>query len=140
MPWAMAAHRPLAEPIATVARPFVMVSTAVYSRIDAANPAAFSSAVLTDLLRRRLGFDGVVISDDLGNARAVRSVPAGDRAVRFLAAGGTLVLTAEPSLVPPMIAAVLARDAADPAFAAAVNGAVRTALLAKARAGLLPAD
>jgi beta-N-acetylhexosaminidase len=38
-----------------------------------------------------------------------------------------------------MIAAVLARDAADPAFAAAVDGAVHTALRAKARAGLLPA-
>jgi hypothetical protein len=34
--------------------------------------------------------------------------------------------------------AVLARDAADPAFAKQVDAAVRTALVAKARAGLLP--
>jgi beta-N-acetylhexosaminidase len=58
--------------------------------------------------------------------------------VRFLAAGGTLVLTVDASSVPPMIEAVLSRADADPAFAAVVDGAVRTALLAKAHAGLLP--
>jgi beta-N-acetylhexosaminidase len=36
-----------------------------------------------------------------------------------------------------MIDAVVARSDADPAFAAAVDDAVRTALTAKARAGLL---
>ena len=57
--------------------------------------------------------------------------------MRFLAAGGTLVLTVQPAVVPEMIDAVLARSAADPAFAATVDDAVRTALLAKDRAGLL---
>jgi hypothetical protein len=37
-----------------------------------------------------------------------------------------------------MIEAVLARDLTDPAFAALVDEAVRTALGAKARADLLP--
>ncbi|HEY0509668.1 MAG TPA: glycoside hydrolase family 3 N-terminal domain-containing protein [Blastococcus sp.] len=123
----------------TESHPFVMMSSATYTQIDPAGPAAFSRTVVTDLLRGRLGFDGVVISDDLGNALAVSDIPPGERAVRFLAAGGTLVLTVDPSLAPPMIDAVLARSDADPAFAAVVDGAVRTALLAKAHAGLLPA-
>ena len=93
--------------------------------------------MLTGLLRERLGFDGVVVSDDVGNAAAVADVPAGERAVRFLAAGGTLVLTVDATLVPEMIDAVLARGDGDPAFAAQVDAAVRTALMAKARAGLL---
>jgi len=122
----------------SAAQPFVMVSSATYSQIDPAAQAAFSPAVVTGLLRERLGFAGVVISDDLGNARAVRDVPAGDRAVRFLAAGGTLVLSVDPAIVPDMIDAVLARDAADPAFAGTVDAAVRTALGAKQGAGLLP--
>ena len=71
-------------------------------------------------------------------ARAVADVEVGERAVRFLAAGGTLVLTVDAATLPRMIEAVLARDAADPAFAAVIDGAVRTALLAKVRAGLLP--
>jgi beta-glucosidase-like glycosyl hydrolase len=123
--------------LASPAEPFVMMSSAVYARIDPAAQAAFSPAVVTDLLRGRLGFDGVVISDDLGSARAVRAVPPGERATRFLGAGGTLVLTVDASIVPEMIDAVLARSDADPAFAAAVDDAVHTALLAKARAGLL---
>ncbi|MDN5996231.1 glycoside hydrolase family 3 N-terminal domain-containing protein [Acidipropionibacterium jensenii] len=81
----------------------VMVSSAVYSRIDPARPAVFSTAVVTDLLRGRLGFSGVVVSDDLGAARAVAQVPAAERARRFLDAGGDLALCADPSLVPAMV-------------------------------------
>ena len=120
------------------AHPFVMTSSAIYTQIDPSAEAAFSPAVVTDLLRGRLGFDGVVISDDLGNATAVEDIPPADRAVRFLAAGGTLVLTVDAAIVPEMIDAVLARADSDTAFAAQVDAAVRTALLAKARAGLLP--
>jgi beta-glucosidase-like glycosyl hydrolase len=127
-----------AELARSPAEPFVMVSSATYPQLDPAEQAAFSPAVVTGLLRERLGFGGVVVSDDLGSARAVRDVPPGERAVRFLAAGGTLVLTVEPAIVPEMIDAVLARSDADPAFAATVDDAVRTALLAKDRAGLLP--
>jgi beta-N-acetylhexosaminidase len=123
----------------TAAHPFVMVSSAVYARIDAANPAAFSRVVLGQVLRARLGFQGVIISDDMGTAAAVAAVSPANRAVRFFAAGGTLLLTVRPAIVPEMVDAVLARSAADPAFAKQVDAAVHTALLAKARAGLLPA-
>jgi beta-N-acetylhexosaminidase len=119
------------------AEPFVMMSSAIYTQLDPTEVAAFSPVVVTDLLRGRLGFDGVVISDDLANAASVAHVPVADRAVRFLAAGGTLVLTVDAATLPPMLDAVLARDAADPAFAALVDDAVRTALEAKDRAGLL---
>jgi beta-N-acetylhexosaminidase len=123
---------------AAPAQPMVMVSLAIYGRIDAGQPAAFSAAVITSLLRGRLHYAGPVMSDDLGNARAVAAVSPGDRAVRFLGAGGTLVLTVAPGLLEPMIDAVTARAASDPAFARQIDAAVRTDLLAKARAGLLP--
>ncbi|MGK5110433.1 glycoside hydrolase family 3 N-terminal domain-containing protein [Geodermatophilus sp. CPCC 205506] len=120
------------------AEPFVMTSSAVYTLIDPAAPGAFSPVVVTDVLREQLGFDGVVISDDLGAAVAVQDVPVGERAVRFLAAGGTLILTVDAGTVPEMVDAVLARDASDPSFADQVDAAVRTSLTAKATAGLLP--
>jgi beta-N-acetylhexosaminidase len=123
---------------AEAARPMVMVSLASYTLIDPGRPAAFSPAVITSLLRGRLHYAGPVMSDDLGNAKAVAAVSPGERAVRFLEAGGTLVLTVAPALLPPMIDAVTAQAAADPAFARQVDAAVRTDLLAKARAGLLP--
>ena len=119
------------------AAPFVMASSAIYDRIDGSEQAMFSPVVLTDVLRGQLGFDGVVISDDVGNADAVAGVAVGDRAVRFLGAGGTLVLTVDATQFEPMVDAVLARAEDDAAFAEVVDAAVRTALLAKARAGLL---
>jgi beta-N-acetylhexosaminidase len=119
------------------AHPFVMTSSATYAQIDPAGPATFSRVVLTDLLRDRLGFDGVIVTDDVGHAEALQDVDAGERAVRFLDAGGTMVLTVDPDVVPEMVDAVLERSAADPAFAAVVADAVTTALTAKARAGLL---
>jgi beta-N-acetylhexosaminidase len=122
---------------ASPGRPLVMVSSATYTQIDATTQAVFSPVVLTDLLRGQLKFAGPIITDDVGSAKAVQAVPAGERAVRFLAAGGTLVLTVDASLVPGMIDAVLARSAGDPAFAAQVDAALHTALLAKAEAGLL---
>ncbi|NEK85007.1 glycoside hydrolase family 3 protein [Blastococcus saxobsidens] len=121
----------------TAEDPFVMMSSATYPQLDPANQAAFSQPVVTGLLREELGFDGVVISDDLANAEAVEGIPPGERAIRFLAAGGTLVLSVDGTLVPEMVEAVAARSERDPAFAAVVEDAVRTALTAKAEAGLL---
>lgn len=119
-------------------RPFVMTSSAVYEQIDPSAPAAFSSAVVTGLLREQLGVDGVVISDDLGRAKAVASVSPADRATRFVDAGGTLVLTVDPELAPTMLDALVAKAQAEPAFAAEVDAAALVALEAKSRAGLLP--
>jgi len=119
--------------------PFVMISSATYPRIDGANQAMFSRAVISGVLRDRLQFEGVVVSDDVGNAEAVQAVPPGRRAVRFLEAGGTMVLTVAPDDVPAMIDEVLRTSRDDAGFARTVEDAVRTALLAKAEAGLLPA-
>jgi beta-N-acetylhexosaminidase len=122
----------------SAARPFVMASSATYPRIDPENQAMFSRAVLSEVLRKRLGFDGVILSDDVGSAEAVQDVPPGERAVRFLEAGGTMVLTVQPADVPTMVDEVADRVRRDAAFAETVDAAVRTALLAKAHAGLLP--
>jgi beta-N-acetylhexosaminidase len=119
--------------------PVVMMSSAIYTKIDGSRPAVFSPTVVTGLLRTTLGFRGVVMSDDLGNAKAVAAWSAGDRAVRFIDAGGDEVLTVNPSTIPAMVAAVRVRAAADPAFRAKVAAAVLRVLTAKAAEGLLGA-
>ena len=117
--------------------PFVMVSTAIYARIDPGTPAAFSKTIVTDLLRTHLGFDGVVISDDLGAAQSVAAWSVADRAVDFIAAGGDMVLTVDASQIPAMTAAVIAKAQHDPAFAALVDAAALRVLTAKQHRGLL---
>ncbi len=43
----------------------VMVSHALYSELDAQNPAVLSTRIVTDLLRHQFGFSGTVLTDDL---------------------------------------------------------------------------
>ncbi len=121
----------------TAGAPVVMMSTAVYTRLDARNPAAFSRFVIGTVLRGDLGFRGVVISDDLGNARQVSPWSWGRRAVKFLAAGGNLVLTVNPASLPAMYGAVLDRARHHPAFRARVDASALKVLAAKQSRGLL---
>ena len=117
--------------------PAVIMSTAYYPRLDPAHPAAFSRTVVHGLLRGHLGFRGGVVSDDLGIARQVARWPAGERAVRFLRAGGDLVLTVDPATLPAMHQAVLARTRTSPAFRARVEHAALRVLTLKQARGLL---
>lgn len=136
-----ARHDPYLEPFRAgiaAGAGFVMVSLATYTRIDPANPAVFSPAVIQQLLRGDLGFRGVVMSDDLGAAAAVQDVPVAERALRFLAAGGDLILTMRPADVLPMEQALRARMDSDPAFHDRVEESVHRVLAAKADMGLLP--
>jgi beta-N-acetylhexosaminidase len=117
--------------------PFVMVSLATYTAIDPAHQAVFSPAIIGDLLRGRLGFGGVVVSDDLGAAVAVRSVAPADRATAFIAAGGDFIIVGGAAPAGQMAAAVAERANSDKAFAAQVDAAVLLILGAKEAYGLL---
>jgi beta-N-acetylhexosaminidase len=117
--------------------PFVMMSTAIYSRIDAGVPAAFSPTIVTGMLRGDLGFRGLIISDDLGGAAQVASFSPGQRAVKFVAAGGDVVLTVNAAQAAPMTAALLARAKSDPSFKQKVDAAALLVLQEKQRRGLL---
>ncbi|WP_405735908.1 glycoside hydrolase family 3 protein [Streptomyces sp. NBC_01537] len=115
----------------------VMVSLATYALIDPAHKAVFSPTVVTGMLRHDLGFQGVIVSDDLGKAASVRSVPPAQRAVSFLRAGGDLVLTVNNAVLPLMVEAVSYAARHDAAFRARTDASVRRVLTAKEAAGVL---
>lgn len=117
--------------------PFVMMSSAYYSKIDPDRPALFSPTIIRTLLRSRLGFDGVVISDDVGNARQLAAWTPAQRATTFIGAGGDMVLTARTDTLPETVAAVRSKAESDPDFAAKVDAASLRVLRAKEDAGLL---
>jgi beta-N-acetylhexosaminidase len=72
--------------------PAVLVAHVRYPALDPDWPASMSSEVIGALLRRRMGFAGLVLSDDL-EMKAVRTEwGVGGAAVRFLQAGGDLAL------------------------------------------------
>jgi beta-N-acetylhexosaminidase len=110
---------------------------ATYTRIDPAHLAAFSSTVINGLLRGKLGFRGVVVSDSL-TATAVSSMSPGQRAIDFLLAGGDLIVARSATAMVAMVAAVQARAVTYSKFATLVNNAALLVLEAKQAAGLLP--
>ena len=115
----------------------VMVSSATYPQIDPGHQAVFSPKVVTGLLRDRLGWKGVVMTDDLGQAVAVRSVPTGERATRFIQAGGDISLTVVSSKASTMAAAIVGEAKKSRTFSAQVDAAVLRVLTLKQQRGLL---
>lgn len=74
----------------------IMTTHVVFEAVDPGVPATMSGAAIEGLLRHELGFDGVVVSDDLEMA-AIADLPAidgdlGEAAVRTVLAGVDLVL------------------------------------------------
>lgn len=112
----------------------VMVSSARYIKIDPDNLAMFSPTVIG--LLREWGFDRVVVSDDLGAAAAVGSVPAAERAVRFVRAGGDLALTVDVTTAGPMASGLRKAAEADPQLASRVAESAARVLALKASLGL----
>jgi beta-N-acetylhexosaminidase len=117
--------------------PFVMMSTAIYRRIDPTRPAAFSHSIVTGILRDEFGFHGVVISDDLGAAKQVAQYSPGQRAVDFVAAGGDVVLTVDASQAGEMTAALLRKARTSASFKRTIDAAALRVLQAKQARGLL---
>ena len=116
---------------------FVMMALAFYPRVDR-RAAVFSPVLMVDILRRGMGFQGVIVTDDVGLAAAVADIPPARRAVDFLRAGGDMVLTVVLSDIAPMTDAVMAQMASDPTFRAMVDASVTRILRAKDRLDLLP--
>ncbi len=116
---------------------FVMVALARYTRIDPNHLAAFSPLVMTQMLRGTMGFNGVIISDDLGDTAAVAGIPPGTRAIDFLSAGGDMIISKTSAPAHAMVLAIRSRAAADPSFRQRVDDAALRILRAKQAWGLL---
>ena len=70
----------------------LMTAHIVYPALDPERPASLSPVVMHDLLRQRLGFRGVIVSDDLEMGAIARASSLKDASVRALVAGADMVL------------------------------------------------
>jgi beta-N-acetylhexosaminidase len=71
---------------------FIMTAHVLVTSIDAERPATLSRRIVSDLLRSELGFEGVIVSDDLEMKAIAGSHSSGDAAVAAIAAGCDLIL------------------------------------------------
>jgi beta-N-acetylhexosaminidase len=73
--------------------PMVMISHAAYPQVTGdRTPASLSKRWITDILRNRIGYRNLIVSDDLEMGGVLSAAPIGEAAVEFLRAGGDLCL------------------------------------------------
>lgn len=70
----------------------IMMAHILLPKIDPDNPASFSKKIISDLLRRDLKFEGVVITDDITMGAIVKNYNIGEVAVKSIKAGSDIVL------------------------------------------------
>jgi len=73
--------------------PFAMISHAAYPQVTKGKtPASLSKTWITDILRKKIGYRGLIVSDDLEMGGVLGAAPIGEAAVEFIRAGGDLCL------------------------------------------------
>jgi beta-N-acetylhexosaminidase len=73
--------------------PFVMVSHAAYPAVTKQSvPASLSKKWITDILRKKIGYRGLIVSDDLEMGGVLSAAPIEQAAVGHIRAGGDLCL------------------------------------------------
>lgn len=70
----------------------IMVSHAMYPQIDPDHPSSLSKAIITDWLRKDMGYNGVVVTDDMDMGALAKHYTFGNMAVQSILAGSDILL------------------------------------------------
>jgi beta-N-acetylhexosaminidase len=118
----------------------MMTAHVVYPALDADRPATFSRFICTEL-RERLGFRGMLLSDDLEMRAIADRWPIGDAAIAAVAAGCDGLLVCHGEEAQELALEALIREfECSPSFAARCNEANARVLLARSRIRVVPAS
>jgi beta-N-acetylhexosaminidase len=99
--------------------PIVMVAHATYPAVNKSRlPASISEDWISRILRKRIGFQGLVISDDMEMGGILSQRNIGDAAVKAIAAGTDMIeICKNPALIVEAYEAMLREAELSPAFA-----------------------
>jgi beta-N-acetylhexosaminidase len=111
--------------------PLVMLSHASYPELDRSRIASQSRAIVTGLLRRRLGFEGVIVTDSLEAAAVVARSGIADAAERSIRAGADLILMTGSASWNDVYPRLLAEARSDPGFRRKIREAAARVLALK---------
>ncbi|KRF18705.1 beta-N-acetylhexosaminidase [Paenibacillus sp. Soil787] len=70
----------------------VMVAHILLPKVDAQNPASMSKKMMTDLLRKEMGFEGLIMTDDMTMGAIIKNYDLGEAAVKSVLAGANIVM------------------------------------------------
>ena len=115
--------------------PMIMVAHASYPAVTRNHePASISTYWISTVLRKRLGYEGLVLSDDLEMGGILSYASIEEAAVQALAVGSDLVeICRDPALVLRAYEAVLREAERSPAFRTKVRTAARRVMTHKER-------
>jgi beta-N-acetylhexosaminidase len=116
--------------------PLVMASHALFTGLDHVNIASQSKPILTTLLRRKLGFKGVVITDSMEAAAVLKRSSIEVAALRSVAAGADLLLLTGPGSFPRVYRQLLAGAKKSAKFRARIAEAAARVIALKRSLGL----
>ncbi|CAN5912913.1 beta-N-acetylhexosaminidase [soil metagenome] len=106
--------------------PMIMTAHVVFAAIDSTVPATLSRAVVTGLLRERLCYQGVIVSDDLDMKAIAATMGADTAAIGAIRAGCDVLLLCKDEAHQDLAEAALARECErDSEFRALVGVAAR---------------
>jgi beta-N-acetylhexosaminidase len=118
--------------------PLVMLSHALYPALDARRIASQSPAIATGLLRERLGFHGVTVTDSMEAAAVLARSGVATAAERSVLAGADLILMTGSASWNDVFPRLLERARSSPAFRARVRESAARVLALKSVLGLRP--
>jgi beta-N-acetylhexosaminidase len=120
----------------------MMTAHLMIPQVDPNWPSSLSHVFVTDVLRGTLGFDGLVMTDDMGGMAAITSnYTAGGAAVRAIEAGNDLaMIVGDASREAQAFAALKQAVASGEISQQQLNTSVRRVLRAKLSIGLLDDD
>src|SRR5947208_13244311 len=113
-----------------------MVSHAAYPKVTKTKtPASLSTVWITDILRKRIGYRNLIVSDDLEMGGVLSAAPIGKAAVEFVRAGGDLCLVCHREEYVIEAYEALLKASEDSKFARRVAKSARSVLAFKKKNG-----
>lgn len=81
----------------------IMVAHILYPQIDQNKPSSISDVLINDILRDKLKFNGVVISDDMTMGAIIENYSIEEASLQFLKSGGDIVLVCHGNENPTVV-------------------------------------
>ena len=119
--------------------PLLMISHATYPEVTRdRTPASLSKIWITDILRKRIGYRNLVVSDDLEMGGVLSAAPVGEAAVEHIRAGGDLCLICHrEDYITQAYEELLHTVKSEPQFAKRVSESIRRVLAFKKKSAKL---
>lgn len=91
----------------------IMVAHILFPQLDEEYPASMSSDIITEILRNKLNYNGVIVSDDMTMAAITENYSIEEAVLKFLKGGGDIALICHGKENPSMVIEAIKKSIED---------------------------